>query len=106
MSIRASDENGIIADKQIMIDIGNIIKMHRKDMVDIKPYTREGFINYAAEAGLWQSWISEKSLANIENGLNMPTLKTLYNLAIGFQIDPRDLFREISDILSRHRSEK
>jgi transcriptional regulator with XRE-family HTH domain len=96
MTIRNANNPLNSADKPVMVRIGGIIKRHRKNLVDIKPPTREGFILSGYETGLPINWITEKSLANIENGLNMPSLRTIYNLSIVLQIDAPELFSEIS----------
>lgn len=88
-----------IRDHDKLMAVGRIIKKHRTDLIDIEPSTRWGFIE-AAWKSLPNDWISEKSLANIENGHNLPSLTTLYSLAIAFQIDPEDLFAEIARALS------
>ena len=82
--------------------VGRIIKRHRRDLIDIKPATRAAFISEAESSGLCYAWISEKSLANIENGYNFPSLPTLYNLAIACQIDPPELFKEVAEEFSQH----
>ena len=95
MTSRRRDKPTNPADMPVMTRIGGIIKQHRKDLTDIKPPTRQGFI-LAAMDRLPSNWITEKSLSNIENGLNMPSLRTLYNLSIAFQMDATDLFIEVS----------
>jgi transcriptional regulator with XRE-family HTH domain len=85
-------------ESEVLRQVGKLIKRYRKDLVDIKPYTREGFILAASDLGLPSSWLSEKSLANIENGLNMPSLYTLYLLSLALQIDANTLFSEVAEI--------
>jgi transcriptional regulator with XRE-family HTH domain len=58
--------------------------------------SREKFLEDVADAGLLPpNWLSIKSLANIENGYNIPSLKTLKYLAIALNIDFIDLIQEI-----------
>ncbi|PXY80806.1 XRE family transcriptional regulator [Bifidobacterium indicum] len=96
MTVRRRDKPTNPADIPVMTKIGRVVKQHRKDLTDIKPSTRQSFILAAIDLGLPDNWITEKSLSNIENGLNMPSLRTLYNLSIALQIDATDLFIEIS----------
>lgn len=73
--------------------IGCIIKKYRKRLTDI--HSRYAFIELGCDLGLDPNWISEKSLASIENGLNMPSLITLHNLVIALQVDQTDFLNEI-----------
>lgn len=73
--------------------IGRIIKKYRKRLTDI--HSRYAFIESGSDLGLDPNWISEKSLASIENGLNMPSLVTLHNLVIALQVDQTDFLNEI-----------
>lgn len=88
-----------IRDHAKLITVGRIIKKHRMDLTDIEPSTRWRFIEESWKL-LPIDWISEKSLANIENGYNLPSLTTLHNLAIACQVAPEDLFAEIGRALS------
>lgn len=97
MTVRNANNPLNAADKPVMVKIGRIIKRHRKNLVDMDPPTRETFIASGYEIGLPINWITEKSLANIENGLNMPSLRTLYNLSVVLQLDTVELFSEISE---------
>ena len=96
MTVRNRNNARYSIDRPVMVRIGSIIKQLRKSLTYVTPPTREGFINAGSDLGLPADWITEKSLANIENGLNMPSLRTLYNLSIALQIDVTDLFVEIS----------
>ena len=104
MTVRKKD-----TDDPALRRVGAIIKRHRRELLDIKP-SRQDFISEAECSGLRVGWISEKSLANIENGYNFPSLPTLYNLAIACQISPADLFGEVAGAgyaappIPRHRS--
>ena len=61
MTVRKKDLNPALR------RVGAIIKRHRIELIDIKP-SRSDFIIDAVSSGLRADWISEKSLANIENG--------------------------------------
>jgi len=101
MAVRKKAQNQAeIKDHDKLAAIGRIIKQHRQDLVDLTPPTRVGFISAGWDMGLPIGWISEKSLANIENGYNLPSLTTLYNIAIACQIDPETLFMEVAQTLS------
>lgn len=97
MTVRNKNNPLNAGDEPVMRKIGQIIKQHRKDLIDIDPPTREGFILSGYESGLSPNWITEKSLANIENGANMPSLRTVYNLSVVLQLDTQELFSEISE---------
>ncbi len=97
MTVRKKDLNPALR------RVGTIIKRHRIDLIDINP-SRSDFILAATSSGLRADWISEKSLANIENGYNFPSLPTLYNLAIACQISPADLFEEVAGAFSAYDS--
>lgn len=86
MTVRKKDLNPALR------RVGAIIKRHRIELIDIKP-SRSDFIIDAVSSGLRADWISEKSLANIENGYNFPSLPTLYNLAIAARYRPRTCSR-------------
>lgn len=83
---------------QAMHLLGSFIKYRRETLNDVGlaehgHHSRAGFIldTTTFEDGS-RAWISEKSLANIENGQNMPSLPTLYRLATALQMSPEDLF--------------
>ena len=97
MTVRKKDLNPALR------RVGTIIKRHRIDLIDINP-SRSDFILAATSSGLRADWISEKSLANIENGYNFPSLPTLYTLAIACQISPADLFEEVAGAFSAYDS--
>ncbi|MBI0151013.1 helix-turn-helix domain-containing protein [Bifidobacterium sp. M0353] len=96
MTVRNRNNARNSIDRPVMVRIGEIIKQLRKSLTDVNPPTREGFIDAGSDLGLPADWITEKSLANIENGLNMPSLRTLYNLSIALQTDTTELFIKIS----------
>ncbi len=94
MTIRKTDIH-----KEKLEVIGRLVKQHRRIMGDLSCRTRWGFIRSSYDIGLPVGWISERSLANIENGLNMPSIITLYNIARACQIEPEQLFLEVARIL-------
>lgn len=99
MTIRKTKKQNIksIKESNAIKRIGTIIKQHRLELTDIAK-TREKFV-YADHVGLDPDWISVKSLANIENGKNLPSILTLFKLATALQVDARDLFREVADAI-------
>lgn len=79
------------------IRIGKIIESHRKAL-SLKKSARQFFIDDRAKNNLLPfEWISEKSLANIENGYNLPSLVTLKLLSVALEIEFIDLIKEIQD---------
>lgn len=82
-----------------IIEIGKIIKSHRKSLIT-KNTSRDYFISDRISMGLLpDGWISEKTLSNIENGRNLPSLITLKKLSIALEIDFIDLVKEIEKYL-------
>lgn len=79
-----------------LIEIGKIIRNHRKNYAE--KMTMEKFIDQASNL-LGENWISVRSLSNIENGYNLPSLITLKNLSTALQIDLTDLINEIKDYI-------
>lgn len=82
---------------QAMHLLGSFIKHRRETLNDVGVaehgrHSRAEFILDAPFEVGNRLWISEKSLANIENGRNMPSLLTLYHLATALQMSPEDLF--------------
>lgn len=89
--------------------LGRFIKKRRQSLPDIgrNPETgrtsrwafivdADDLINNSSQVSSVESgtrfWISEKSLTSIENGQSLPSLPTLFRLAIALQMDPADLF--------------
>lgn len=66
--------------------------------MDMQNQSRQCFIDSCVNKGLLPAeWISEKTLTNIENGHNLPSLETLYKLSIALETDISDLMNEIID---------
>lgn len=77
--------------------VGGIIQKRRYSM-DMQNQSRQCFIDSCVNKGLLPAeWISEKTLTNIENGHNLPSLETLYKLSIALETDISDLMNEIID---------
>lgn len=82
MTIRAKFDNNLF-------EIGKIIREHRLSLADKN--SREEFISSAENEGLVPyGWISVKTLSNIENGKNMPSLKTLKYISLALQMGQND----------------
>ncbi|WP_294605976.1 XRE family transcriptional regulator [uncultured Lactobacillus sp.] len=80
------------------IEIGKIIKKYRNELLPQK--SREYFIEDRILANILpDNWISEKSLMNIENGRNLPSLTTLMTLSIALECDFIELIKEIKEYL-------
>lgn len=79
-----------------LVKIGEIIRNHRKNYAE--KMTMEKFIDQATDL-LGENWISVRSLSNIENGYNLPSLITLKNLATALQVNLDDLIDEIKDYI-------
>ncbi|EEZ90110.1 hypothetical protein HMPREF0578_0014 [Mobiluncus mulieris 28-1] len=81
---------------EVLKEVGQILYRHRRDLTDY-PSSRMAFIEEATKLGLLEpGWISEKSLANLENGNNLPSIETLCRLALALQIDRTQLFDEVA----------
>ncbi len=75
--------------------IGKILKNHRFRL-SLPNSSREFFINDRIEKGLLEDGqISEKTLANIENGHNLPNLVTLKYLSVALEVDFIELMGQI-----------
>ncbi|WP_298468988.1 hypothetical protein [uncultured Psychrobacillus sp.] len=69
------------------IKLGNIIKDYRLAL-SLEKKSRQYFIDDRINKQLLpEDWISEKTLTNIENGYNMPSLVTLKYLSIALEVD-------------------
>lgn len=80
--------------------IGRTIHEHRLSL-SLTSNSRQFFIDDRIKKNLLpHGWISEKSLANIENGHNIPSLLTLKMLSIALEIDFLTLIREIEDFIN------
>ncbi|TGE41274.1 hypothetical protein C6P25_08940 [Weissella confusa] len=63
-------------------------------------YTIKELIEIPVEEGLLdKGWISERTISNIEQGYNIPSLVTLKKLAIAYQKEPIDLIEDVLDYL-------
>lgn len=79
--------------------VGAVFAKRRADLVDF-PKSRKGFIEEVANLGILEpGWISEKALANIETGKNLPSIETLCMLARALQVDQTELFDEVASAL-------
>ena len=81
------------------INIGNIIKKYRLELSPEKK-SRQYFIDDRVKKQLLPvDWISEKSLSNIENGYNVPSLATLKYLSIALEVDFSTLINAIEEYI-------
>lgn len=79
--------------------LGYIFKSKR-DALSLVPNTRENFINNREKTHLIEvGSISVKTLTNIENGKNIPTLRTLKILSSALEVDILDLVAEILPLI-------
>lgn len=91
--------------KSNILEIGQIIKKHRLQL-SLEKTSRALFIDDRVNKGLLNSeWISEKTLSNIENGYNMPSLPTLKLLSVALEVDFLELIKEIEDFILDNESE-
>lgn len=80
--------------------IGKVIHEYRLAL-SLTNNSRQFFIDDRIRKNLLpHGWISEKSLANIENGHNMPSLLTLKLLSIALEVDFLLLVKEIQDFIT------
>lgn len=89
--------------KQLLTDhamkLGNIIKDYRLELF-LEKNSRQYFIDDRVNKQLLpEDWISEKSLSNIENGYNMPSLVTLKYLSIALEVDFSTLINAIEEYI-------
>lgn len=81
------------------IKLGEIIKNYRLAL-SLENKSRQYFINDRIDKQLLPvDWISEKSLTNIENGYNLPSLVTLKYLSIALEVDFSTLINDIGDYI-------
>jgi transcriptional regulator with XRE-family HTH domain len=91
--------------KSNILEIGKIIKKHRLQL-SLEKNSRALFIDDRVNKGLLNSeWISEKTLSNIENGYNMPSLPTLKLLSVALEVDFLELIKEVEDFILDNESE-
>ena len=82
-----------------LIYIGQILKNHR-EALNLVPSSRGFFIEDREQKKLLNyGWISEKTLANIENGHNLPSLITLKKLAVALEVSFIKLIQEIEEYI-------
>lgn len=81
------------------VAIGKVISNNRMNLSLSHP-GRQAFINDRVDLGLLpEGWLSVKSLANIENGYNLPSLSTLYELSVATEIDFPKLIQQLEPYL-------
>ncbi|WP_227888977.1 helix-turn-helix domain-containing protein [Cytobacillus oceanisediminis] len=81
------------------IKLGNVIKDYRLAL-SLEKKSRQYFIDDRINKQLLpEDWISEKSLTNIENGYNMPSLVTLKYLSIALEVDFSTLINAIEEYI-------
>jgi transcriptional regulator with XRE-family HTH domain len=91
--------------KSNILEIGQIIKKHRLQL-SLEKNSRAFFIDDRINKGLMNpEWISEKTLSNIENGYNMPSLPTLKLLSVALEVDFLELIKEIEDFILDNEGE-
>ncbi|QQZ11361.1 helix-turn-helix transcriptional regulator [Heyndrickxia vini] len=74
--------------------------------LSLEKASRAFFIDDRVDKGLLDpEWISEKTLSNIENGYNMPSLSTLKLLSVALEVDFLELIKEIEDFILDNESE-
>lgn len=75
--------------------IGQILQDYRSQLT-LKKSSRAFFIADREDKGLVDpGWISEKTLTNLENGYNSPSLITLKQLSIALEVDFVELVKKI-----------
>lgn len=75
--------------------IGEILQDYRLQLT-LKKSSRAFFIADRENKGLVDlGWISEKTLTNLENGYNIPSLSTLKQLSIALEVDFVELIKKI-----------
>lgn len=83
------------------IKIGKIIYDHRMNL-SLEKESRKFFLDDRVNKGLLEEGdISEKTLTNIENGYNLPSLVTLNYLATALEIDLLKLIEEVKGYIPR-----
>ncbi|WP_414047647.1 helix-turn-helix domain-containing protein [Macrococcus equi] len=81
------------------IALGRIIKQHRLNL-SLEKSSRRHFLDDRVEKGILDiNSISEKTLTNIENGNNVPSLETLLYLSHALEVDFDVLLDEIKDYI-------
>ncbi|MCM3186382.1 XRE family transcriptional regulator [Priestia megaterium] len=84
-----------------LVNIGRIIYKHRIRL-SLDKESRKFFLDDRVRKGLLEEGdISEKTLANIENGYNLPSLITLNYLATALELDLLELIEEVKPYIPR-----
>lgn len=82
-----------------LIKFGNVIREQRENLT-LKSNSRSYFLDDRIEKGLLKEGdISEKSLINIENGYNLPSLSTLKILSVALEVDFFELLEKLYDYI-------
>lgn len=77
------------------LEIGYLLESYRRRLTDL-PQSRQKFIDDRSNVYFGgEEWISEKTLANYENGKNVPTLKNIKKLAVALEVDEIEFIKEI-----------
>jgi len=85
--------------------IGEILKDYRKRL-SLPQSSRKFFIEDRIAKGLLlDGKISEKTLTNLENGHNLPSLITLKYLSIALEVDFLDLIKQIEPLIPNRNNE-
>lgn len=81
-----------------LVKIGEMLSQKRKALGP-QYQNRENFV-YLRSVELFggEQWISPRHLANIELGKNWISFEKLFGLAVALEVDPIELFAEISEI--------
>lgn len=84
-----------------LIKFGSIIREHRMNL-SLKKDTRSYFLDDRVRQGLIEyEDLSVKTLTNIENGYNLPSLSTLKILSTALEIDFFQLLADVYDYIPR-----
>lgn len=85
-----------------LVKFGAIIKQYRIEL-SLRKETRDYFLDDRVRKGLIDyEDISVKTLTNIENGYNLPSLSTLKILATALETDFFQLLSDVYDYIPRH----
>lgn len=88
-----------IRQKNTNPQLGQIFQ-NKRNALSLTPNSRQHFLDNRVQLNLLTPEdISLKSLTNIENGKNIPTLKTIRILATALEVDIVDLLKEILQVL-------
>jgi len=85
--------------------IGQILQDYRLQL-SLKKSSRAHFINDREVKGLAEpGWISEKTLINLENGYNIPSLITLKQLSVALEVDFIELVKKIEPYITAENTD-